>query len=93
MHAASVTSRQSFQTCVFGSGLADDAGRIVATLHRHRDKAPSFPAFCNNKGRAKVQIVATTTSPIAMAAHGKPSNPMAATQSGEKTTPPMLDPL
>src|SRR5215468_5045490 len=28
-----------------------------------------------------------------MAADGNPSNPMAATQSGEKTTPPMLDPL
>ena len=28
-----------------------------------------------------------------MAAQGKPSSPIAATQSGEKTTPPMLDPL
>jgi len=28
-----------------------------------------------------------------MAADGNPSNPMAATQSGEKTKPPMLDPL
>src|SRR5215510_5187212 len=42
---------------------------------------------------AKIQIVRIITSPMLAAAHGKPSNAMAATQSGEKTTPPMLEPL
>lgn len=42
---------------------------------------------------ARTHIVTAMTTPIVAAASGKPSTLMPATQSGEKTTPPMLAPL
>ena len=39
------------------------------------------------------QTSAKTAAPTSAAASGKPSAPMAKTQSGENTTPPMLAPL
>ena len=38
-------------------------------------------------------MVTAMQAPIAPAASGNPSAPMAATHSGEKITPPMLPPL
>ena len=42
---------------------------------------------------ARIHTVSTMVRPIAAAASGKPAIPIAATQRGEKTTPPMLAPL
>ena len=53
----------------------------------HLPRRPREEPVCEN------HIVSAMTTPIAAAATGKPSRPMLATQSREKTTPPMLAPL
>ena len=55
--------------------------------------SPIASGVRENTRSASTHIVTATTRPIAAAASGKPSEPIAATHSGEKMTPPMLPPL
>ena len=95
MPADSARNLRFRQSSAPGSGLAagdvSDVGRVPGASPS--GVSPICSGVRENTWSARTHIVRATTRPIAAAAVAKPSMPIAATHSGENTTPPMLPPL
>ena len=95
MPAASVRKRRSRHSSAPGSGLACGDVTDVAGVP---GASPSGvrPICCGvreSTASVSTHMVTAMKPPMAAAASGNPSAPIAATHSGEKITPPMLPPL
>src|SRR6516225_4492128 len=95
MPPASVKNRKSRQSNSRPRDFAADEVTDVASVPRASPSGPNpIPSGVGENTRsARPHIVKRATVPIAVAAIGKPSELIAATQSGEKTMPPRLAPL
>ena len=95
MPAASVRKRGSCQSCEPGSAFADDTatGAADAAIASPSGSNPICCGVFDKVRSASRQTVTAVTTPIAAAATGKLMSAIAATHSGENTTPPMLAPL
>ena len=92
--AARVRKRRSRQS--EPPGRPRSTGTVVPAEGVRISPSCTCPNDCGvwaNTWSARNQTVATMTAPTTAAAMGKPQAAMAATHSGEKTTPPMLAPL
>src|SRR5438477_8918506 len=95
MPADNVRNLRSRQSSSPGNGFATgDVTEVAGMLGRFPSGArPIWCGVRENKRSARSHTVSTMAKLIAAADFGNPSMPIAATQSGEKITPPMLPPL
>jgi hypothetical protein len=93
--AESVRNFQSPQSRDPGSDRA--AGDARQAVGPHGPSSSGVNPICcgvrDSTEPARTHMVSAAATPIAAAAIGNPKRPIAATQSGEKITPPMLPPL